>query len=65
MSREKTAEDVLHELVADIENTGGLVKQRAHPYTLVPAADPTWSDLACTYLDACKVLGVEPMIEED
>jgi hypothetical protein len=51
---------VLSEFVGDIDNTGGIQRDR-HGWP-APVADPDWIDLGETYLKACNVLGVEPKI---
>lgn len=58
----RTAEEVLRELCSDIECSGGLLENEDG--ALVPAGDPSWYDLANTYLHACEVLGCEPKIKK-
>jgi hypothetical protein len=53
----------LQQLVDTINATGGLVA--ADDGFLAPAADPEWIDLAPAYLNACRVLGMEPQVKED
>lgn len=57
-----SAENVLADLLATIESTGGLV--RNDDDELAPNGDQEWTDLAAVYLAACTVLDHEPMIEE-
>jgi hypothetical protein len=57
-----TAEQVLKDLVATINATGGLIQESDGTY--VPLADPEWFDLAYVYLDACETLGLDPKIAE-
>ena len=53
-------------LIDTIDCTGGLVQaDDADPGTKAPAGEPGWSDLGDAYLQACKELGVEPLIELD
>lgn len=50
---------VLAEFVNDVNITGGYF--RDHKGRPRPMADPTWVDIASTFLDACAVLGVKPI----
>lgn len=61
-----TAESVLKEFVQDINDTGGLIDsiEDGLEGDLVPVASTDWPDLATTYLNACKVLGVKPKVKE-
>jgi len=54
--------EALHMLRDAIEATGGLISDEGH---LVPKGDPEWADLADAYLEACKELGVKPMIDDN
>jgi hypothetical protein len=45
---------ILQELIADIERTGGIVRNEDGNYA--PAADEEWSDLAITVMKAHRVL---------
>jgi hypothetical protein len=58
---ERTAEGVLRQFVRNIEVTGGVVLIRGRPY---PLGEQEWADLADTYMKACEVLGVEPIVNE-
>ena len=55
------AHRVLLSLVEAIESTGGLVPIQDGA-ALAPVADLAWTDLASTYVDACRVLGREPLV---
>ena len=54
-----TANDVLHQLIADIDQTGGIMEVDG---LMVPVADPDWADLASTYENACAVIGQDVKI---
>lgn len=55
----------LEALCETVEATGGLVVWDGdEPPSWGPAADPSWSDLALAYMDACQALGRKPMKRE-
>jgi hypothetical protein len=59
-------ESALRQFIDTINATGGVIRGTYGVY--VPAADPEWLDLGAAYVDACKVLGVDPkfiVVEED
>jgi hypothetical protein len=57
------AEKALLDLVFTVNASGGLMKDcKGRP---VPVGDEEWGDLALVYLDACAVLGKEPMWAND
>ncbi len=58
------AHRVLLSLVEAIESTGGLVPIRDGA-ALAPVADLAWTDLASTYVDACRVLERELLVARD
>ena len=50
---------VLEELARDIDDTGGITRDRdGNP---CPQGNPDWTDLGYTYLKACQVLGRVPL----
>lgn len=49
---------IVGEFVDDIESTGGI---RLIGGVWAPVAHPAWTDLATTYLHACKALGRAPV----
>lgn len=58
----RDAQDVARALIDLVDNTDGVVEYKDG--TVAPSADPTWTDLGQVYLGACRVLGVEPKIEQ-
>lgn len=52
----------LRQLIAAVNVTGGVL--RLPSGCVAPKADEDWLDLGDVYLQACKELGVEPVIEE-
>lgn len=61
--------DALPSFCDDVDSTGGLVhsdykgvmfEERGVAYA--PAGAPDWPDLALTYLEACELLGREPVL---
>ncbi len=62
MARENDLEAALREFVEAINSTGGATVDN-EGYT-VPVADQEWIDLGMAYEKACKVLGVEPKIDD-
>jgi hypothetical protein len=56
-----TVEAVLRDFLRTIHATGGVIDLGAN---YAPAGDPEWIDLGAVYIDACKVLGVKPMISQ-
>lgn len=67
MAEEDTdrARSLLNEFCEMIDNTGGLVRdlEGKNKRNWVPAGDPEWLDMAELYLEACKTLGREPMLD--
>ncbi|MFA6132379.1 MAG: hypothetical protein WC869_00030 [Phycisphaerae bacterium] len=57
------AREVLKELVADINLTGGVIIDRKG--RTAPAANEDWTYLGATYRKACNVLDVCPKITRD
>ncbi len=63
-------DDALNGLIRTIEATGGLVTEYVtanglNQHSLVPQGDTEreWTDLADAYLEACKAMGVQPLID--
>lgn len=52
----------LTSMVECVSSTGGV--RRCQDGRVSPVADEDWLDLGEAYLEACEVLGVEPVVEE-
>lgn len=56
-----TESRALRQLVQTVNVTGGII--RLPSGCVAPKADEDWIDLGDVYLEACKELGVEPVID--
>ena len=55
-----TERDVLDELIRTVRDTGGVEDDSSGEY--YPVGDPEWVDLGYVYINACRCLGVEALI---
>lgn len=55
---------ILREFVGDIDATGGVFHWKGTD-DYAPVADKDWTDLADTYIKACKALGRRPHVKKE
>lgn len=62
MNNAENAETILKRFVDCINVTGGV--RRLETGDIAPAFDEDFLDLGLTYMEACDVLGVQPLFED-